>query len=49
MSTDPRMRESDLKKTYWTPRRVSRMAIFVALSAVECIILTVRQILLTED
>ncbi|NLJ60235.1 MAG: ECF transporter S component [Firmicutes bacterium] len=38
MSTDPRMKEGDLKKTYWTPRRVARMAIFVALSAVGALI-----------
>lgn len=38
MSTDPRIREGDLKKTYWTPRRVARMAIFVALSAVGALI-----------
>ncbi len=38
MSTDPRIKEGDLKKTYWTPRRVARMAIFVALSAVGALI-----------
>ncbi len=30
--------EGDLRKTYWTPRRVARMAIFVALSAVGALI-----------
>lgn len=30
--------EGNLRKTYWTPRRVARMAIFVALSAVGALI-----------
>ncbi|HXL04966.1 MAG TPA: ECF transporter S component [Bacillota bacterium] len=38
MSRDPQIKEGDLKKTYWTPKRVARMAIFVALSAVGALI-----------
>ncbi|MEW6226784.1 MAG: ECF transporter S component [Bacillota bacterium] len=38
MSTGPQLQEGDLRKTYWSPRRVARMALFVALSAVGALI-----------
>ncbi len=34
----PQLQEGDLRKAYWNPRRVARMAIFVALSAVGALI-----------
>ncbi len=37
MSTAPKP-EGDLRKSYWSPKRVARMAIFVALSAVGALI-----------
>ena len=38
MSTVPRPQTGDLRKSYWSPRRVARMAIFVALSAAGALI-----------
>ncbi|HHV08291.1 MAG TPA: ECF transporter S component [Firmicutes bacterium] len=38
MLTVPDLQTGDLKKTYWSPKRVARMAIFVALSAAGALI-----------